>query len=414
VPAGCFAAARAAGQFRPFEPPHHQTTEHLSRIILFTGKGGVGKTTCAAATALACAREGQRTLVMSTDPAHSLADAMDRPLGPEPVEVVERLWAQEVDMYYSMRKYWENLRDLVRTVMRWQGADAVAAEELAALPGMAEGSALLWLDQFHASGEYDVIVLDAAPTGETLTLLTLPQVTRWWLQRAFPFQKAAIKTAGFALRKTTGVPLDRAYEELDRLFGRLDAVQKVLQDPAVTTARLVMNPERMVIQEARRAYTYLQLYGYGVDAAIVNRVMPDDAGGALADYVGAQSGYLREIDESFAPLPVLRVPHLGREVFGLDLLGRIGEGLYAGRRPDAVFHSEPAFRVEQQAGGYTVSLRLPHATEGDVEAVQHGDELVVRVSNQRRNVVLPSFLAYYRLAGTELAGGWLRARFESA
>jgi arsenite-transporting ATPase len=226
---------------------------------------------------------------MSTDPAHSLADALDRRLGPEPVPVVDNLWAQEVDMYYSMRKYWENLRDLVRTVMRWQGADAVAAEELAALPGMAEGSALLWLDQFHASGEYDVIVLDAAPTGETLTLLTLPQVTRWWLQRAFPFQKAAIKTAGFALRKTTGVPLDHAYEELDRLFGRLDAVQKVLQDPTVTSARLVMNPERMVIQEARRAYTYLQLYGYGVDAAIVNRVIPEaDGGGVLAEYVTAQ------------------------------------------------------------------------------------------------------------------------------
>ena len=185
-----------------------------TRVLLFTGKGGVGKTTCAAATALACAGTGRQTLVMSTDPAHSLADALDRELGPEPTEVVENLWAQEVDMYYSMRKYWENLRDLVRTVMRLQGADAVAAEELAALPGMAEGSALLWLDQFYRSGEFDVIVLDAAPTGETLTLLTLPQVTRWWLQRAFPFQKAAIKAGGFALRKTTGIPLDRAYEEL--------------------------------------------------------------------------------------------------------------------------------------------------------------------------------------------------------
>ncbi|HLA64337.1 MAG TPA: ArsA family ATPase, partial [Rhodothermales bacterium] len=314
----------------------------MPRVLLFTGKGGVGKTTCAAATALACARAGQRTLVMSTDPAHSLADALDRPLGPEPTLVAPNLWAQEVDMYYSMRKYWANLRDLVRTVLRWQGADAVAAEELAALPGMSEGSALLWLDEFYRSGDYDVIVLDAAPTGETLTLLTLPQVTQWWLQRAFPFQKAAIKTAGFALRKTTGIPLDKGYEELERLFGRLEAVQKILQDPTVTSARLVMNPERMVIQEARRAYTYLQLYGYGVDAAVVNRVIPEEesGGGVMARYVEAQAGYLEEIETSFAPLPVLRVPHLGREVFGLELLEEIGAGLYGDRDPAGVFHAE--------------------------------------------------------------------------
>ena len=204
----------------------------MPRVLLFTGKGGVGKTTCAAATALACAKRGARTLVLSTDPAHSLADAVDRPLGPEPRQLAPGLDAMEVDLYYSMRKYWGNMRELVRAVLRFQGADAVAAEELAALPGMGEGSALLWLDEFYRSGDYDVIVLDAAPTGETLTLLTLPQVTQWWLQKAFPLQKTAIKTVGFAVRKTTGVPLDRGYEELDKLFGKLGDVQEVLQDPA--------------------------------------------------------------------------------------------------------------------------------------------------------------------------------------
>ncbi|HIG74448.1 MAG TPA: ArsA family ATPase [Bacteroidetes bacterium] len=383
----------------------------MSRILLFTGKGGVGKTTCAAATALACASRGQRTLVMSTDPAHSLADALDTPLGPEPAEIAPNLWAQEVDMYYSMRKYWGNMRELVRTVLRWQGADAVAAEELAALPGMGEGSALLWLEKFYTSGEYDVIVLDAAPTGETLTLLTLPQVTQWWLQKAFPLQKAAFKTVGFAVRKTTGVPLDKGYEELDWLFGKLGEIQEVLQNPEVTSARLVMNPERMVIQEAKRAYTYLQLYGYGVDSAIVNRVIPDDEGGVMARYVEAQTGYLREIEETFAPLPVLRVPHLGREVFGLDLLREIGAGLYAERDPAAVFHSEPAYRVEPEGDAYRVEVHVPHAEPGAVEAEQFGDSLVVQIANQRRNVTLPAFLSYYRFAGADVEGGWLRARF---
>ncbi len=388
----------------------------MPRVLLFTGKGGVGKTTCAAATALACARRGRRTLVMSTDPAHSLADALDRPLGPEPVAIAGNLWAQEVDLYYSMRKYWGNMRALVRTVLRWQGADAVAAEELAALPGMGEASALLWLEGFYHSGDYDVIVLDAAPTGETLTLLTLPQVTQWWLQKAFPFQKAAIKTAGFALRKTTGIPLDRGYEELDRLFGKLEVVQKILQDPQVTSARLVMNPERMVIQEARRAHTYLQLYGYSVDCAVVNRVIPEDerGGGVLGRYVEAQAGYLDEIEATFAPLPVLRVPHLGREVFGLELLEQIGAGLYADRDPAAVFHAEPTYRVENVGTEFVVALRLPNVEGGEATAEQFGDNLVVQVRNQRRNVLLPNFLAYYRLAGTTVESGWLRARFAPA
>jgi arsenite-transporting ATPase len=384
----------------------------VPRVLLFTGKGGVGKTTCAAATALECARRGHRTLVMSTDPAHSLADALDRPLGPEPVAVAARLWAQEVDLYYSMRRYWGNMRALVRTVLRWQGATAVAAEELAALPGMGEGSALLWLEKFYTSGDYDVIVLDAAPTGETLTLLTLPQVTQWWLQKAFPLQKAAIKTVGFAVRKTTGVPLDKGYEELDWLFGKLGEVQAVLQDPAITSARLVMNPERMVIQEAKRAYTYLQLYGYGVDAAIVNRVMPEEeAAGVMARYVEAQAAYLREIEETFAPLPVFRVPHLGREVFGVALLEEIGARLYGGRDPAEVFYAERAFRVENEGDGYVVALRVPYADEDEVEAEQFGDGLVVQVRNQRRNVMLPAFLAYYRLAGSTIEDGWLKARF---
>lgn len=383
------------------------------RILLFTGKGGVGKTTCAAATALEAARRGHRTLVMSSDPAHSLADALDMQLGPEPTEVAPNLHAQEVDLYYSMQKYWGNMRDLMLSVFKWQGVNRIAAEEMAALPGMGEASALLWLDRFHRSGEYDLIVLDSAPTGETLTLLTLPQVAQWWVSRAFPFQKTAAKTVGFAVRKTTGVPLDRGYEELDKLFGTLSQIQAVLQDPAVTSTRLVMNPERMVIQEARRAYTYLQLYGYGVDGVVVNRVIPEDqAAGVLTKYVAAQSGYLQEIEHSFSPLPVFRVPHVGEEVFGLDLLQSIGASLYGDRDPTAVFHSEPPYRLDTDGEAYVLALHLPFVESADVQAEQFSDELVVSVRNQRRHYGLPNFLAYYRLAQAELEGDWFRARFE--
>ena len=384
----------------------------MARILLFTGKGGVGKTTCAAATALRAAELGHRTLILSSDPAHSLADALDRRLGPEPEQIRPNLFAQEVDQYYSMKKYWGNIRELMLTVFRWQGVDQVAAEELSALPGMNEGSVLLWLEQLYTSGEWDLIVVDSAPTGETLTLLTLPQVTQWWVAKAFPMQKQLIKTLGSGVRMTTGIPLDKGYEELDTLFGKLEAIQTVLSNPKIASARLVMNPERMVIEEARRAYTYLQLYGFAVDAAIVNRVLPEEGvGSVMQHYLTAQRGYLDEIENSFAPLPILQVPHLGREVFGLELLGEIGRGLYPTRDPADVFYDEPTYRLRELDGGYALQLRLPFVGEDEVTAEQFGDGLVVQVGNQRRNVLLPRFLAYYHLDAAHLDDGWLHAHF---
>src|SRR5215213_6651886 len=385
------------------------------RILLFTGKGGVGKTTCAAATALKAAEMGYRTLVLSSDPAHSLADALDRPLGPEPELVAPNLWAQEVDLYYSMKKYWGNMRELMLTVFRWQGVDAVAAEEMAALPGMNEGSVLLWLEQFHRSDDYDLIVVDSAPTGETLTLLTLPQATQWWVQKAFPFQKTAIKTAGFALRKTTGIPLDKGYDELNRLFEKLREIQDVLANSNISSVRLVMNPEKMVIEEAKRAYTYLQLYGYGVDAVIVNRVFPEEGmGEVLAPYVKAQRKYLDEIEQSFSPLPIMHVPHSGQEVFGLELLRDVGQKIYGDRDPTEVMYSGQTYRVSAEGDAYLLELRLPFAHEGEVEARHAGDQLVIQLANQRRNYLLPKFLAYYKLGEARIRNGWLRVTFAQA
>jgi arsenite-transporting ATPase len=385
------------------------------RILLFTGKGGVGKTTCAAATALKAAEMGYRTLVLSSDPAHSLADALDRPLGPEPELVAPNLWAQEVDLYYSMQKYWGNMRELMLTVFRWQGVDAVAAEEMAALPGMNEGSVLLWLEQFYRSGDYDLIVVDSAPTGETLTLLTLPQATQWWMQKAFPFQKTAIKTAGFALRKTTGIPLDKGYEELNRLFDKLKSIQDVMGNNDVCSIRLVANPEKMVVEEAKRAYTYLQLYGYGVDAVIVNRVLPEEGTGeVLAPYVAAQKKHLAEIDASFAPLPIMKVEHSGREVFGLELLRDIGDRIYGDGDPTALMYSGQTYRVTQEGKEYLLELRVPLADEGEVTARHAGEQLVIQLGSQRRNYLLPKFLAYYTLGEAHVRNGWLRVRFAQA
>ena len=262
------------------------------RILLFTGKGGVGKTTAAAATAIRCAKQGKKTLIIFTDPAHSLSDALDIQLEPEPKEIDVNLWCMEFDVYYSMKKHWGNMREMMRAIFKFQGVDNVVAEELSVLPGMEEGAAFLWIEKFYREKTYDVIVIDSAPTGETLTLLSLPQVTKSWLTKAFPGQKFAIKTLGKVVRKTTGIPVDKGYDELESLFDKLEAIQKVFLDPEICSIRIVANPEKMVIQEAKRAYSYLQLYGYNVDAVIVNRILPENNDSFFKKYIDKQKEYL--------------------------------------------------------------------------------------------------------------------------
>ncbi|MDP5170797.1 MAG: ArsA family ATPase [Bacteroidia bacterium] len=381
------------------------------RILLFTGKGGVGKTTTAAATALHAAKQGYKTLVMSTDPAHSLSDALDIELGPEPVLVAPNLYGQEFDVYYSMKKYWGNMRQLMRTIFRWQGVDNIVAEELSVLPGMEEASAFLWIDKFYTENEYDLIVIDSAPTGETLTLLSLPQVTQSWLTKAFPGQRFAIKTVGGILRRTMDIPVDKGYEELEELFGKLEKVQKIFLNPDITSIRLVANPERMVIKEAQRAYTYLQLYGYNVDAVVVNRVLPEGEGGDFfKKYLDAQVGHMAEIEESFAPLPIFKVAHQGQEVFGLELLEKIGEAIYHDLDPTLVFHRENPFEVIETEKHYLIRIKIPFIGEEDFELRKFGDEIVIDIGNRRKNIFLPRFANFLEMESYHFKKPWLEVR----
>jgi arsenite/tail-anchored protein-transporting ATPase len=382
------------------------------RIILFTGKGGVGKTTISAATALQAARGGKKTLVISTDPAHSLSDALDRELLPEPVEVRPNLYAQEFDVYYSMKKHWGNVRELMLAVFRWQGIENVVAEELSALPGMEEASAFLWLEEYYRRQEYDLIVIDSAPTGETLSLLSLPQVTQSWVMKAFPGQRFAMKSFGAVVRATTGIPLDKGMDELDALFEKLERIQKIMLDPEVCSIRIVLNPERMVIKEAKRAYTYLQLYGYNIDGVIVNRVFPQEAAqGIFSGYLQTQGQYLVEIDETFAPAPIFRVAHQGQEVFGLPLLEKIGRAIYQDTDPSAILYQDKPFEFSgTRDGGYLMRIKLPFVTEEDFHLSKFGDELVITVGNQRKTIFLPRFANYLQLEGYRFEAPWLEVR----
>jgi arsenite-transporting ATPase len=388
------------------------------RILFYTGKGGVGKTSVAAATAARCADLGYRTVVLSTDLAHSLADSLDVRLGPEPREVVPNLWAQETDIYHNLQTHWGTVQEWLNALLEWQGGvDDLVADELTVLPGMDELANLLWINRHRESGGYDVIVVDAAPTGETLRLLSFPDVMRWWMERLFPVHRRAMGVARPLLRAFIDVPLpsDRVYDSVEQLFAQLDHLHRMLVDPQLTSVRLVLNPEKMVVAEAQRTHTYFQLFGYPTDLVVANRVLPPEVVDPFfLTWKHTQAAYLQKIEEGFRPLPIRPVPLFGDEVVGLDRLRRMGEALFGAEDPTQVFFRGRTHAIEPGPDGtYELTIPVPFATRGDVQLRQTGDELFVQVGAHRRHLVLPRALAGRQAAGAKLdeAARTLRVRF---
>jgi arsenite-transporting ATPase len=368
----------------------------MPRILLFTGKGGVGKTSIAAATALRAAERGMRTLVISTDAAHSLGDAFDREIGPNPVPLADHLDGQEVEVYHSIEKHWGKLQSYLRSLFRWRGVDEIFAEEMSVLPGMEEVASFLWVHQHYHSGAYELIVIDAAPTGETLRFLALPEVGRWWMDKLFPLHRKMARVLRPAVERVSDIPVpqEETYDAAERLFRELDSIHATFTDPAVTSVRVVLNPETMVIKESQRTFTYLHLFGYATDAVILNRVLPADVeGGYFAEMRAAQQRNRALIDEVFSPLPVLEIPYFPREVMGVESLRRMGASLYGDRDPAARLYDRRIFEVQATADGkIIVALALPRVQKGEVDLVQRGDELTITVGHYRRNLLLPRVL----------------------
>lgn len=384
------------------------------RVLLYTGKGGVGKTSVAAATALRCAEAGARTLVLSTDPAHSLADAFDVPLASDPTPVAERLHGQQLDAQDRLEQHWGEIRDYLLAVFRWAGAEGIEAEELSVPPGLDELFSLIDIKAHAESGEWDVVVVDCAPTAETIRLLSLPDLLEWYMERLFPMGRRLSKVVGPVLSRVTSLPVagDDVFDASRRLYDRLDGVKKVLADPATTSVRLVVNPERMVIAEARRTHTYLSLYGYRVDAVVANRLLP----AAIADpwfdqWRVLQGEHLATIEEGFAPLPILRAGLARQELVGVDRLRSFADELYGTVDPTAVLHDAEPMRVEVVEGGYALVLELPFADRGDLDLGRRGDELLVRIGPYRRAVVLPDSLRRRPVGAASLRDGVLRVAF---
>ena len=384
------------------------------RIILYTGKGGVGKTSVAAATARRCAAAGLRTVVLSTDPAHSLADSLGAPLAGEPTPVCERLWGQEVQAQREMEVHWGAVQKWLGQVLADRGVMDVAAEELTVPPGMDELFSLLQIKRHHQSGEFDAVIVDCAPTGETLRLLSFPEIARWWLEKVFPWERRMVAAARPWARTLLDLelPTHEVFADVHRLVDNLIAMNEILRDRALATIRLVMNPDRMVIVEAQRTFTYLNLYGYLTDAVIVNRVFPNDVDGYFGGWRERQQEHLRLVDDGFAPVPVLTARYFEEEVIGERMLDRLAGELFAEHRPETVLHTELAHDMASENGRTVLRLRMPFAERGDVSLKKVGPELVVTVGHEKRTIILPSALARQRPSGAKLEGGSLEVSFE--
>jgi arsenite-transporting ATPase len=385
----------------------------MTRILLYTGKGGVGKTCVAAATAVLCARRGIRTLVVSTDIAHSLADALDVPVGPTPTQIADNLWAHEPDVFFNISKYWRTIQSYFSSLFSWGGLDEVMAEEMTVLPGMDELGNLLWIADHVDKGSYDLIVVDAAPTGVTLRLLSLPEASRWWIERIAPIGRRVQRLGGPVLRRIVGVPLpsDDVYESAERLLDRLRYVHMLLSNPDSASVRLVLNLERVSIQEAQRSFTYFHLYGYPSDLIIANRVLPPGAGPYFDAWREAQARYLPMVVEQFSPVPVRTVPYFDHEMVGVARLAELGKALFGDTDPAEFLYRGRPYSVIREGTGYVLSVELPFTSKEEISLSRKSDELVLQVGGWRRNLVLPRLLLDAPTQGAKMEDRILRVRF---
>ncbi|MDJ0677625.1 MAG: TRC40/GET3/ArsA family transport-energizing ATPase [Calothrix sp. MO_167.B42] len=388
------------------------------RVILMTGKGGVGKTSVAAATGLRCAELGYRTLVLSTDPAHSLADSFDMEMGHEPQQIRPHLWGAELDALMELEGNWGSVKRYITQVLQARGLEGVQAEELAILPGMDEIFGLVRMKRHYDEGDFDVLIIDSAPTGTALRLLSLPEVGGWYMRRFYkPFQNISVALrplveplfkpiAGFSLPDKE--VMDAPYE----FYEQIEALEKVLTDNSQTSVRLIANPEKMVIKESLRAHAYLSLYNVSTDLVVANRIIPDEVEDPFFQkWKENQKQYRQEIHDNFHPLPVKEVPLFSQEMCGMEALERLKETLYKDEDPAQVYYKENTIRVVQEQNQYSLELYLPGIPKNQIQLSKSGDELNIRIGNHRRNLVLPQALAALQPGGAKMEEDYLKIRF---
>lgn len=374
------------------------------RIILYTGKGGVGKTSVAAATAIKSAKRGKKTLVISTDPAHSLGDAFNIPLDSEAKEIMKNMWAQEISSIHEMEKGWKKVQDYLTALFTSKAVKDITTEELTIFPGMEDLLSLLRILDYYENKTYDVIIIDCAPTGETLKLLSFPDMLRWWMDKLFPIKRKALKVFKPIAQPLLGIPMpeDSVMGEIETIYKKLDEMRNIFSNREITSIRIVVNPEKMVIKEAQRSFTYMNIYDFNVDAIVANRVITDEINDSYLDtWKTIHKKHLKTIREIFFPIPIYIAPLFDKEVVGLDMLTKMGEAIFKNDMAVDIKHSNRIQKVEKVDDEYIYTIYMPFLNKEDLSLNQKGHEVIIRAGNIKRNIILPRVLMSLSIKGAK-------------
>ena len=391
------------------------------RIILYTGKGGVGKTTIAAATGIKLAELGYKTIVISLDVAHSLRDAFDnheklvRQCEEKQIQISANLWIQEINVQEAIVEYWNDVYSYIRSLLNRSGLDNLVAEEIAVFPGMEEICALLYINQYIREKSYDVIILDCAPTGESLRFVSIPTTLEWYMSHIFKLERNLARVAGPVIERVSSVPIprDNYFQNIQDLFDKLEGIDSVLTDPKITTVRLVTNPEKIVIKETQRAFMYFCLYGLCIDAVIINRIFPDSIDAAYFEaWKRSQQHYIEEATDYFSEVPIWKVNLFEEEIVGERGLHRLADTLYSEIDPADQFFKERPYQFQKMGDTYQLSMRLPFLSKEEIGLTKHGDELIVTVGGFKQHIALPRTLSNKKTTGAKLTGDQLVIKFE--
>ncbi|MDH3365099.1 MAG: ArsA family ATPase [Thermoplasmata archaeon] len=385
------------------------------RVIIYTGKGGVGKTSVAAATALRSARHGHRTVIISTDSAHSLSDSLETSLSGSLQSISENLDGIEVDMQLELETRWKEIQTYFSDFLASQGMDGVTAKEMAVFPGMELMSALFYVEEFHKTDAYDVVIMDTAPTADTLRLLAFPDIANWYFDHLFHMVKNVIRIARVTVGKlmTAPIPSEQFLDDLESIRERLVYVRDLLTDPEITSIRLVLNPEKMVITETQRAYTYLCMYGYTVESMVINRVVPEDLHEEyFRDKLDEQRIHMKTIDEIFSPLRMMRAHQMPREVLGKDALEQLADEVFGDEDPTATYSLESPMKVFEKGERVVMAIKLPFLMDQKLELYTRKDVLTLQLGAYKKSISLPYALAGKPVLSAEVEGSWLNIEFE--
>ncbi len=384
------------------------------RVILYTGKGGVGKTTISAATALRASELGHKTIVLSTDPAHSLSDAFDLQMGDKPRKLSDKLYGQEINIQKEIADNWGKIESYVKVLLESQGLNELMAEELATLPGMEELFSLLKLLEFRQNENYDTAIIDCAPTASTIRLLSFPEIFQWYMDKFFNIGRKIAKIVRPAAERLTKIPFpkDEVYGSVEQLYMKMIKIKELLMDNNITTIRLVVNPEKMVINESQRAYTYLNMFGFTIDALVVNKVYPKEINNSyLSNWLAIQDKHMKHIERVFHGIPIFKSILYDREMIGIKALSELAGALFEAEDPTKCFNKESPIKITKKGNNFILMIKLPGVKKEDIELLVSGDEIIIKVEGFQRNLTLPRALQTKQIKEATTEGNWLKIIF---